>query len=134
GMGRRFGLAARAFHGGFEAAGLDEANQAFEGEDSPFASREREVLAAAVIEPGGRLRRAAHLSPFLRRVGSRDCQRLLRKLEVWFLRQYDVPRAAAVIRHAENLARGRIRSGVLSWHSTGAYCAAIAVLIWRVLA
>lgn len=123
-------LAARAFHEWLEDTCLDEANQAFEGEDSPFASREREVLAAAVIEPGGRLRRAAHLSPFLRRVGSRDCQRLLRKLEVWFLRQYDVPRAAAVIRHAENLARGRIRSGVLSWHSTGAYCAAIAVLIW----
>jgi hypothetical protein len=89
------------------------------------------VLAVAVIEPAGRLRRTAHLSPFLRRLGSRDCQRLLRKLEVWFLRQYDVPRAAAVIRHAENLARGKGRfGGVLSWHSTGAYCAAIAALTW----
>jgi hypothetical protein len=35
-----------------------------------------------------------------------------------------------VIRHAENLARGKGRfGGVLSWHSTGAYCAAIAALI-----
>jgi hypothetical protein len=124
-------LAARAFHDWLEDTCLDEANEAFEGEDSPFDTREREVLAAAVIEPGGRLRRTAHLSPFLRRLGSRDCQRLLRRLEVWFLRQYDVPRAAAVIRHAENLARGNGRfAGVLSWHSTGTYCAAIALLVW----
>jgi len=124
-------LAARAFHDWLEDTCLDEANEAFEGEDSPFDTREEEVLATAVIEPTGRLRRTAHLSPFLRRLGSRDCQRLLRKLEVWFLRQYDVPRAAAVIRHAENLARGNGRfGGVLSWHSTSAYCAAIALLVW----
>lgn len=124
-------LAARAFHEWLEDTCLDEANGAFEGEGSPFASREEEVLAAAVVEPARRLRRTAHLSPFLRRLGSRDCQRLLRRLEVWFLRQYDVPRAAAVIRHAENLARGNARfGGVLSWHSTGAYCFAIAALVW----
>jgi hypothetical protein len=124
-------LAARAFHEWLEDTCLDPANEAFEGEDSPFDGREEEVLAAAVIEPAGRLRRTAHLSPFLRRLDSRDCQRLLRKLEVWFLRQYDVPRAAAVIRHAENLARGNGRfTGVLSWHSTGAYCAAITLLTW----
>jgi hypothetical protein len=122
-------LAARAFHEWLEEVCLDESNAAFEGEDSPFASREHEVLAAAVVEPSGRLRRTSHLSPFLRRLGSRDCQRLLRKLEVWFLRQYDVPRAAAVIRHAENLARGRGRfAGVLSWHSTETYALVIAVL------
>ncbi|MCL4685049.1 hypothetical protein KJ059_09895 [Myxococcota bacterium] len=124
-------LGARAFHEWLEDTCLDESNEAFEGEDSPFGTREQEVLAAAVIEPAGRLRRAAHLSPFLRRLASRDCQRLLRKLEVWFLRRYDVPRAAAVIRHAENLARGQARfGGVLSWHSTQAYCAAIVALIW----
>jgi hypothetical protein len=124
-------LAARAFHEWLEDTCLDETNQAFEGEDSPFDPREEEVLAAAVIEPARRLRRTAHLSPFLRRLDSRDCQRLLRRLEVWFLRQYDVPRAAAVIRHAENLARGKGRyGGILSWHSTGAYCAAIALLVW----
>lgn len=124
-------LAARAFHDWLEDTCLDESNEAFEGEDSPFATREVEVLAAAVVEAAGRLRRTAHLSPFLRRMGSRDCLRLLGKLEVWFLRQYDVPRAAAVIRHAENLSRGKGHfGGVLSWHSTAAYCAAIALLVW----
>lgn len=124
-------LGARAFHDWLEDTCLDESNEAFEGEDSPFDTREQEVLAAAVIEPTGRLRRTAHLSPFLRRVASRDCQRLLRKLEVWFLRRYDVPRAAAVIRHAENLARGNGQfRGMLSWHSTQMYCVAIFALIW----
>lgn len=124
-------VAARAFHDWLEETCLDEDNQAFEGEDSPFDAREDEVLATAVVDPARRLRRTAHLSPFLRRLGSRDCQRLLRKLEVWFLRQYDVPRAAAVIRHAENLARGTGSwAGVLSWHSAPAYGAAIAMLVW----
>lgn len=124
-------LGARAFHEWLEETCLDESNEAFEGEGSPFDTREQEVLAAAVIEPAGRLRRTAHLSPFLRRVASRDCQRLLRKLEVWFLRRYDVPRAAAVIRHAENLARGNGEfRGMLSWHSTQTYCVAILALIW----
>jgi hypothetical protein len=127
-------LGARAFQEWLEETCLDESNEAFEGEDSPFGTREQEVLAAAVIEPNGRLRRTAHLSPFLRRLSSRDCQRLLRKLEVWFLRRYDVPRAAAVIRHAENLARGKARfGGVLSWHSTQAYCIAILGLVWPFL-
>ncbi len=124
-------LGARSFHDWLEDTCLDETNEAFEGEDSPFDTREQEVLEVAVIEPAGRLRRTEHLSPFLRRVASRDCQRLLRKLEVWFLRRYDVPRAAAVIRHAENLARGISHfRGTLSWHSTQAYCVAIAVLTW----
>jgi hypothetical protein len=124
-------LGARSFHDWLEETCLDESNEAFEGEDSPFDTREQEVLDVAVIEPGGRLRRTEHLSPFLRRLASRDCQRLLRKLEVWFLRRYDVPRAAAVIRHAENLARGKSHfRGTLSWHSTRAYCIAIVALTW----
>jgi hypothetical protein len=54
----------------------------------------------------------------------------LRALEVWFLRQYDVPRAAAVIRHEENLGRGKASfGGVLSLHSSKAYGVAIAALI-----
>lgn len=127
-------LGARAFHDWLEDTCLDESNDAFEREDSPFGTREQEVLAVAVIEPAGRLRRTAHLSPFLRRLASRDCQRLLRKLEVWFLRRYDVPRAAAVIRHAENLARGKADfRGMLSWHSTKAYCVAILILTWPFL-
>jgi hypothetical protein len=124
-------LGARAFHDWLEDVCLDVDNGAFEGEDSPFASREEEVLAAAIVDPTRRLRRTAHFSPFLRRVGSKDCLRLLDKLEVWWLRQYDVPRSAAAIRHAENLVRGRVHfRGVLSWHSSAAYASAIAVLIW----
>jgi hypothetical protein len=127
-------FAARAFQDWLEDVCLDEGNGAFEGEDSPFASREQEVLDAASVDAARRIRRTAHLSQFLRRVGSRDCMRLLNKLEVWFLRQYDVPRAAAVIRHAENLTRGRSRfAGVLSWHSSRAYLVAIAVLTWPFL-
>jgi hypothetical protein len=86
-------LAERAFHRWLEDTCLDDANEAFESEGSPFASREEEVLAVVSIVPQRRLRRVAHLAPFLCRAGSRDCLRLLRALEVWFLRQYDVPRA-----------------------------------------
>lgn len=120
----------RAFHRWLEDTCLDPSNEAFESEESPFDSRENEVLDAVSVDPERRLRRVAHMTPFLRREGSRDCQRLLRALEVWFLRQYDVPRAAAVIRHEENLGRGRTSfGGVLSLHSSKAYGVAIAALI-----
>jgi len=123
-------LAERAFHRWLEDTCLDPTNEAFESEGSPFASREDEVLAVVSIDPQRRLRRVAHMTPFLRRAGSRDCLRLLRALEVWFLRQYDVPRAGAVIRHEENLVRGRGSfSGVLSWHATATYAVAIAALL-----
>lgn len=122
-------LAERAFHRWLEDTCLDTTNEAFENEDSPFASREQEVLAVASIDPGGRLRRVVHLSPFLRRASSRDCLRILRELGVFLLRHYDVPRAAAVIRQEDNLQRGRTdRTGILSWHSTQAYLAAIVLL------
>ena len=124
-------VAERAFQRWLEDTCLDTDNRAFDGEDSPFGRREDEVLAVVSVDPAHRLRRTSHLSPFLRRRGSRDCLRILRKLEVWLLRQYDVPRAAAVIRHAENLVRDRARAdGVLSWHSTANYLAAIALLVW----
>jgi hypothetical protein len=123
-------LAERAFHRWLEDTCLDGDNEAFESEGSPFASREDEVLAVVSIDPQRRLRRVAHMTPLLRRQGSRDCLRVLRALEVWFLRQYDVPRAGAVIRHEENLVRGRAHfTGVLSWHSTAGYGAAIAALL-----
>jgi hypothetical protein len=123
-------LAERAFHRWLEDTCLDEANEAFESEGSPFKSREDEVLDVVSIDPERRLRRVAHMTPLLRRQGSRDCQRVLRALEVWFLRVYDVPRAAAVIRHEENLARGKENERtVLSWHSSRAYGVVIAVLI-----
>ena len=124
-------IAERAFYRWLADTCLDEENGAFEGEDSPFGRREDEVLAVVSTDPAGRLRRACQLSPFLLRRQSRNCMRLLRRLEVWFLRCYDVPRAAAVIRHAENLTRGRQRpDAVLSWHSTPNYVAAIALLVW----
>jgi len=121
----------RAFHRWVEDTCLDVSNEAFESEDSPFADRECEVLAAVSVDPERRLRRVAHLSPFLRRVASRDCQRLLQELGAWFLRQYDTPRAAAVIRWEEDLARERPArpSKLLSLHSTGAYLATIGVLL-----
>src|SRR5262249_14976102 len=90
-----------------------------------------EVLAVVSVDPAHRLRRTSHLSPFLRRRGSRDCLRILRKLEVWLLRQYDVPRAAAVIHYAENLGRNHVPADrILSWHSTTNYLGAIALLVW----
>jgi hypothetical protein len=122
-------LAERAFHRWLEDTCLDTANEAFESEDSPFASREKEVLAVASVDPAGRLRHLSHLSPLLRRASSRDCLRILRALGVFFLRHYDVPRAAALIRQEENLLRGRAgRTGILSWHSTSVYLATIVLL------
>jgi hypothetical protein len=124
-------LAERAFHRWLEDSCLATDNEAFESEGSPFADRETEVLAVVSTDPERRLRRVSHLSPFLRRRGSRDCQRLLRVLGVWFLRQYDVPRAAALIRHQEDLARGRSErpQKLLSLHATKTYLAAIALLL-----
>jgi hypothetical protein len=123
-------LAERAFHRWVEDTCLDANVDVFESEGSPFASREDEVLAAASVDPARRLRRVEHLSPFLRRTGSRDCLRILHALGVFFLRQYEVPRAAALIRQEENLQRGRTDwTGVLSWHSTTTYVAAIAFLL-----
>lgn len=122
-------LAERAFHRWLEDTCLDTANEAFESEDSPFAGREQEVLAVTSIDPERRLSRVSHLSPFLRRANSRDCQRILRGLSAFFLRHYDVPRSAALIRQEENLQRGRSDwTGILSWHSTTIYLAVITLL------
>ena len=124
----------RAFQRWLELVCLDESNAAFESEDSPFGTREDEILDAISVGQQRSLRRTSHITPFLRRGGNRDVLRILRKLEAWLLRQYDVPRAAAVIRHAENLARHRYEDrGVLSWHSTRTYLLVIAVLGWPFL-
>jgi hypothetical protein len=123
-------FAERAFHRWVEDTCIDPEVAVFESEGSPFASREDEVLAAVSVDPARRLRRIDQLSPFLRRAGSRDCLRILHALGVFFLRQYDVPRAASLIRQEENLQRGRHDwTGVLSWHSTATYAAAIAFLL-----
>lgn len=122
------GAAQRAYHRWLEEVCLDEANGAFEAADSPFASREAEVLRAVAADGRGPVAKGGDLSPFLRRRGSRDALRLLEKLERWFLRQYDVPHAAAMIRHAARLAEGRDDAErVLSRHSTRSYLLTLAI-------
>jgi hypothetical protein len=124
-------LAQRAFHRWLEDVCLVEENRAFEVEDSPFADRETEVL-QAVGEP----RRAADLSPFLRRRGDRDCLRVLGKLESWFLRQYDVYHAAAMIHHKDRLGRGEAgdERRILSRHRTRNYLLLLAGLLGPLVA
>jgi hypothetical protein len=123
-------LAQRAFHRWLEDVCLDESNRAFEVEDSPFEDREREVLRAICGDPAARIERASDLTPFLRRRGDRDCLRVLAKLEGWFLRQYDVDRAAALIHHRDRLARGRAgERRVLSHHRARNYLLLLALLV-----
>jgi hypothetical protein len=120
-------LAERAFYRWLEDVCLDEENRAFEGEDSPFEARESEVLRA--ISRSQRVRRGRDLIPFLRRPGNRDCLRVLGKLEAWFLRQYDVHHAAAMIHHADQTARARCDgNSVLSRHTTRNYLMVIGAL------
>jgi hypothetical protein len=122
------GAAERAFYRWLEDVCLDEGNRAFSGEDSPFADRAVEVLAAVAENGRGPVARARDLRPFLRRPGNRDCERVLEKLERWFLRQYDVRHGAVVLHHAARLAQGRSDPDrVLSWHSRAAYLTALLV-------
>ncbi|HZO09149.1 MAG TPA: hypothetical protein VFC77_07215, partial [Myxococcota bacterium] len=124
-------LAQRAFHRWLEDVCLAEENSAFEVEESPFDDRETEVLRAV-----GSPRRASDLSPFLRRRGDRDCLRVLAKLEAWFLRQYDVTRAAAMIHHRDRLGRGEDAGErrILSRHRTRNYLLLLAALVWPLVA
>jgi hypothetical protein len=124
-------LAQRAFHRWLEDVCLVEENRAFAVEDSPFAVREIEVLRAIGVPGGaGRIERGADLCPFLRRRGDRDCLRVLGKLEGWFLRQYDIDHAAAVIHHADRIERGESDDRpVLSRHRTRNYLAVLAALL-----
>jgi hypothetical protein len=123
-------LAERAFYRWLEEICLDESNGAFEAENSPFATREAEVRAAISRGPGTRLVRGRELAPYLRVLRNRDALRLLGKLEAWFLRQYDIHHAAAMIQHADNVAKGRLDpDGILSRHNTPTYVAALAVIV-----
>ena len=120
-------LAERAFYRWLEDVCLDEENRAFEVEDSPFDDRESEVLRAIASAP--RIVRGRDMIPFLRRPRNRDCLRVLGKLESWFLRQYDVHHAAAMIHHADQTARARCDGGsVLSRHTTRNYLLLIGLL------
>jgi len=123
-------LAERAFYRWLEGVCLDEENRAFESEESPFLPREAEVRRAIGGGDGSELRRSGDLCLFLRRPGNRDCLRVLRKLGAWFLRQYDVHHAAAMIHHEEAMVRGRVDPGrILSRHRTGSYLALLGLLI-----
>jgi hypothetical protein len=123
------GAAERAYFRWLEDVCLDEENRAFETDLSPFEDREVEVMRAVAASGRGPVTRGAHLSPFLRRPGSRDCRRLLKKLETWFLRQYDVRHAAAVLHHHDYLLRGRDDAEkLLSMHTTRTYLAALLLL------
>jgi hypothetical protein len=122
-------LTERAFYRWLEDVCLNEENRAFEVEDSPFEDRETEVRRAIARDGDVNVLRTQDLSPFLRRPCNRDSLRVLRKLGAWFLRQYDIHHAAAMIHHGEDLARGRVDgSRVLSRHRTRNYLLAIAVL------
>jgi len=124
------GMGERAFYAWVEDVCLEEANQAFEVQESPFADRETEVLRAVSAGGDGRIVRGRDLAPWLRRPGNRDCRRVLAALERWFLRQYDVHHAAAMIEHDARLARGEADGDrVLSRHSSRNYAVALGVLV-----
>ena len=126
---RLLGAAERAYYRWLEDVCLDEENRAFETDLSPFDDREVEVMCAVAASGRGPVTRGADLSPFLRRPGNRDCRRLLKKLETWFLRQYDVRHAAAVLHHHDNLLAGRDDAErLLSLHTTRTYAIALLLL------
>ena len=119
-------LAERAFYRWLEDVCLDEENGAFEGEDSPFDSREIEVRRAISADDRLLVERGRDLTPFLRRTGNKDCLRVLGRLEDWFLRQYDIHHAAVVIYHADHVAHGTSDADrVLSRHRTRNYVLAL---------
>lgn len=122
------GAAERTWQRWVEGVCLDVENGAFEAESSPFAERPAEVLRAITRSGIRSVSRARDLTPFLRRPGNRDCLRILGKLELWFLRQYDVHHAAVMRHHAEALRNGAVASDrVLSRHGTRAYLVALAL-------
>jgi hypothetical protein len=121
-------MAERAFYIWLDGVCLDEENQAFEKEDSPFGTREAEVLAAIIEEGSTGLERAADFVVFLRR-RSRDGMRILKKLEGWFLRQYDIRHASVVIQLGAMMERGeRDDARTLSWHTPRLHALAMLIL------
>ena len=127
-------MAERAFYLWLEGVCLDEENQAFEKEDSPFADRETEVLAAIAILDTNRIERSRDLVPFLRRA-DRNCQRILGKLERWFLRIYDIEHSSAIIHHAAVLAAGgKVSDHALTWHTPRVLSGVLALMLAPFLA
>jgi hypothetical protein len=122
-------MAERSFYLWLEGVCLDEENQAFEKDDSPFESREHEVLAAIAVDRGGHIERSGDLVPFLRRP-DRNGQRLLGKLERWFLRIYDIRHSSAIIHHAAALEAGKGHDGrILTWHTPKIHAAVLGLLV-----
>ncbi len=117
-----------AFYHWVEDVCLDVGNGAFETEGSGFGEREEEVLRAITADDAQTPTRARHLSIFLRRPDHRDCQRLLRLLETYFLRRYDMRHASAMHHHASDLVRGRSEPDrILTWHSRRTYLATLVI-------
>jgi len=115
-------LAERAYHGWLEEVCLDESNAAFESEDSPFGDRETEVLRACTAPGAQRIVRGRDLSPFLRRMRNKDCLRLLEKVKLFCLRQYDLVHSSQLIQHIALLAEGRDEpEKILTRHSERSY-------------
>lgn len=120
----------RAFHLWLDVC-LDESNQAFEKEDSPFGDRESEVIAAiAARDETTYIRHSEDLVPFLRRAG-RDSRRIHARLEAWFLRQYDIRHSSAIIHHGAALERGEVAEArsALTWQTPRVHAMALAALV-----
>jgi hypothetical protein len=122
-------LAERAYHGWLEEVCLDESNTSFDSESSPFSDRETEVKRACAAPGAARLLRGRDLSPFLRRLRSKDCTRLLEKVKLYFLRQYDVACSSLVIQHMAFLGKGLdVPDRILTRHSATNYAIALTLL------
>jgi hypothetical protein len=122
-------MAERSFYLWLEGVCLDEENQAFEKDDSPFESREDEVLAAISIDGRNHIERSRDLVPFLRRA-DRNGRRILGKLERWFLRIYDIRHSSAMIHHAASLDAGNGQPDrILTWHTPKIHAGVLAVLV-----
>lgn len=98
-------MAERSFFLWLETGCLDEENQAFEKDDSPFEDRETEVLRAICMGPELQIERGRDLVPYLRRP-SKDSLRILDRLVRWFLRRYDIRNSSALIHHQAAVDRG----------------------------
>lgn len=121
-------MAERAFYLWVEGVCLDEENQAFEKEDTPFRDRESEIISAIAVRGASRIERGRDLVPYLRRY-DRNTQRILGKLERWFLRAYDIRNASAIINYAAALSSGRAPSSrPLTWHTPGIHALTLAAL------
>jgi len=122
-------MAERAFYLWLEGVCLEEENKAFEKEDSPFADREQEVLGAISVSGTNRIERGRDLMPFLRR-SDRNCQRILGKLELWFLRMYDIRHSSAIINHrAWLLSEDGSGDRSLTWHTPKIHGLVLALLL-----